>query len=77
MKAKQRFFLAVVVLGLLMTGPFCVTSLLIWLDMQDKERAMLTELLLSRLPCVQYLPAASPCAHNTSSWLQCVCCRLL
>ena len=50
MKAKQRFFLAVVVLGLLMTGPFCVTSLLIWLDMQDKERAMLTELLLSRLP---------------------------
>ena len=50
MKAKQRFFLAIVVLGLLMTGPFCVTSLLIWLDMQDKERAMLTELLLSRLP---------------------------
>ena len=50
MKAKQRFFLAVAVLGLLMTGPFCVTSLLIWLDMQDKERAMLTELLLSRLP---------------------------
>jgi DNA polymerase-3 subunit epsilon len=50
MKAKQRFFLAIVVLGLLMTGPFCVTSLLIWLDMQDQERQMLTELLLSRLP---------------------------
>ena len=50
MKAKQRFFLAVIVLGLLMTGPFCITSLLIWLDMQDKERQMLTELLLSRLP---------------------------
>jgi DNA polymerase-3 subunit epsilon len=50
MKAKQRFFLAIAVLGLLMTGPFCVTSLLIWLDMQEKEREMLTELLLSRLP---------------------------
>ena len=50
MKAKYRFYLAVVVLGLLMTGPFFVTSLLVWLDMKEGERAMLTELLLSRLP---------------------------
>lgn len=50
MKAKQRFLIAVLVLGLLMTGPFVVTSLLVWLDMKDAERRMLTELLLSRLP---------------------------
>ncbi len=50
MKAKYRFALAVVVLGLLMTGPFVVTSLLVWLDMKEAERVMLTELLLSRLP---------------------------
>jgi DNA polymerase-3 subunit epsilon len=50
MKAKYRFSAAVVVLGLLMTGPFTVTSLLVWLDMKEAERVMLTELLLSRLP---------------------------
>lgn len=50
MKAKYRFLLAVAVLGLLMTGPFVVTSLIVWLDMKDGEREMLTELLLSRLP---------------------------
>ena len=50
MKAKHRFIIAVLVLGLLMTGPFVVTSLLVWLDMKDAERQMLTELLLSRLP---------------------------
>ncbi|NJD25391.1 MAG: DNA polymerase III subunit epsilon [Betaproteobacteria bacterium] len=50
MKAKHRLLLAVVVLGLLMTGPFVVTSLLVWLDMQDAEREMLTKLLISRLP---------------------------
>ena len=50
MKAKQRFIVAVIVLGLLMTGPFVVTSLLVWLDMRETERAMLTELLVSRLP---------------------------
>lgn len=50
MKAKHRFILAVLVLGLLMTGPFVVTSLLVWLDMKEAERTMLTELLVSRLP---------------------------
>lgn len=50
MKAKQRFLIAVAVLGLLMTGPFVVTSLLVWLDMKDSERQLLNELLISRLP---------------------------
>jgi len=50
MKAKHRFIFAVGVLGLLMTGPFVVTSLLVWLDMKEAERNMLMELLLSRLP---------------------------
>ena len=50
MKAKHRFILAVVVLGLLMTGPFVVTSLLVWLDMREAERDMLLQLLVSRLP---------------------------
>ncbi len=50
MKAKHRLILAVIVLGLLMTGPFVVTSLLVWLDMKDAERELLTRLLLSRLP---------------------------
>ena len=50
MKAKHRFSLAVLILGLLMTGPFVVTSLLVWLDMKEAERNLLTGLLLSRLP---------------------------
>ncbi|WP_265942929.1 exonuclease domain-containing protein [Dechloromonas sp. A34] len=50
MKAKHRFIFAVIVLGLLMTGPFVVTSLLVWLDMKEGERDLLTGLLLSRLP---------------------------
>jgi len=50
MKAKQRFLLAVVVLGLLMTGPFLITSLLVWLDMQSAERTLLLQLLFPRLP---------------------------
>ena len=50
MKAKHRFIFAVLVLGLLMTGPFVVTSLLVWLDMKEAERGLLTGLLMSRLP---------------------------
>ena len=50
MKAKVRFLLAIVVLGLLMTGPFVVTSLLVWAGMEETERNMLLELLMSRLP---------------------------
>lgn len=50
MKAKARFLLAIIVLGLLMTGPFVVTSILVWLGMEESERNMLLELLMSRLP---------------------------
>lgn len=50
MKAKHRFLIAAGILGLLMTGPFLVTSLLVWLDMKDAERRLLTDLLVSRLP---------------------------
>ncbi|MDR2188746.1 MAG: DNA polymerase III subunit epsilon [Azonexus sp.] len=50
MKAKYRFLAAVAVLGLLMTGPFLVSLLLVWLDMQAGERETLARLLLSRLP---------------------------
>ncbi len=50
MQAKFRFLIAVGVLGLLMTGPFVVTSRLVWLDMGEAERQLLTDLLLSRLP---------------------------
>ncbi|MCK6391655.1 MAG: DNA polymerase III subunit epsilon, partial [Azonexus sp.] len=50
MKAKARFLIAIGVLGLLMTGPFTVTSLLVWVDMKAAERQMLLDLLLSRLP---------------------------
>ena len=50
MKAKYRFLLAVIVLGLLMTGPFMVTVLLVWLNMSASEHAELIHLLLSHLP---------------------------
>jgi len=50
MKAKHRFIFAVLVLGLLMTGPFVVTSLLVLLDMKEAERDMLLGLLVPRLP---------------------------
>jgi len=50
MKAQYRFFLAVMVLGLLMTGPFMVTSLLVWLDMSAAEHEELIHLLFSHLP---------------------------
>jgi DNA polymerase-3 subunit epsilon len=50
MKAKVRFAIAIVVLGLLMTGPFVVTAFLVWAGMEETERRVLTELLMSRLP---------------------------
>jgi DNA polymerase III subunit epsilon len=50
MKAKVRFAIAVVILGLLMTGPFVVTSFLVWVDMGESERQILLDLLVSRLP---------------------------
>lgn len=50
MQAKGRFLVAAAALGLLMTGPFLVTSFVIWHDMRIEERELLTHLLVSRLP---------------------------
>ena len=50
MKARYRFVLAMIVLGLLMTGPFMVTLLLVWLTMSENEHAEMIHLLLSHLP---------------------------
>jgi DNA polymerase-3 subunit epsilon len=50
MKAKLRFILAAAVLGLLMTGPFALTALLLYADAKDAERAAFAEFLLPRLP---------------------------
>ncbi len=50
MKAKLRFIIAACVLGLLMTGPFALTALLLFADSKDAERAAFAEFLLPRLP---------------------------
>jgi DNA polymerase-3 subunit epsilon len=50
MNARKRFLLAVLVLGLLMTGPFLVTVVVIGADMNPAERAETMTLLLRRLP---------------------------
>jgi DNA polymerase-3 subunit epsilon len=50
MNAKLRFLLAVAVLGLLMTGPFMLTGILLFADAKEAERAALLELLAPRLP---------------------------
>ena len=34
MSARLRFALAIVVLGLLMTGPFILTALIVWFETQ-------------------------------------------
>ncbi|TAH46534.1 MAG: DNA polymerase III subunit epsilon, partial [Betaproteobacteria bacterium] len=45
MSARARFVLAVAVLGLLMTGPFLLTALLVWVETPDSARGMLLELI--------------------------------
>ena len=50
MSARLRFLLAVVILGLLVTGPFVVTSTLVWLEMGPAEREQLVQLIVPRLP---------------------------
>lgn len=50
MNARRRFTLAVAVLGLLMTGPFTLTVMLLWADMGPAERSALTGLLWHRVP---------------------------
>jgi DNA polymerase III subunit epsilon len=50
MKARNRFLLAAVVLGLLMTGPFTLTAVLLLGELGSDEKAALTQVLLPRLP---------------------------
>ncbi|MBI5900203.1 MAG: DNA polymerase III subunit epsilon [Rhodocyclales bacterium] len=50
MKAKVRFILAACVLGLLMTGPFALTALLLFADARDAEREAFARFLIPRLP---------------------------
>lgn len=50
LNARVRFALAVVVLGLLMTGPFVLSAILIWLEVQPAEREALVEHIVPRLP---------------------------
>ncbi|MFM8339476.1 MAG: DNA polymerase III subunit epsilon, partial [Fluviibacter sp.] len=50
LKAKWRFVLAVLVLGMLMTGPFLLTSVLIWLGASPGMREVLVEHLLPQVP---------------------------
>jgi DNA polymerase III subunit epsilon len=45
MNARTRFIIAVVVLGLLMTGPFFLTALVTWLNADPAERGLLIEVL--------------------------------
>lgn len=50
MNARMRYVLALVVLGLLITGPFLLTVALLLAEMPETERQALTDLLLPRLP---------------------------
>ncbi|THF65542.1 DNA polymerase III subunit epsilon [Pseudothauera nasutitermitis] len=50
MSARTRFILAVVVLGLLMTGPFLLTAALIWFESRGAERDMLIQAVVPHLP---------------------------
>ena len=50
MNARVRYILALIVLGLLITGPFLLTVALLTTEMSEPERQALAELLLPRLP---------------------------
>ncbi|MGL1835076.1 exonuclease domain-containing protein [Rhodocyclaceae bacterium SMB388] len=50
MNARTRFILAIIVLGLLMTGPFVLTAILIWLSAEPAEQTLLNDLIGPRLP---------------------------
>ena len=50
MNVKLRFILACCVLGLLMTGPFALTGLLLFADARPAELSAFAELLVPRLP---------------------------
>jgi DNA polymerase III subunit epsilon len=57
MKAQLRFALAVVVLGLLMTGPFLLTAMLVWTEAGTADRALLQQLIVPRLALGSLLTA--------------------
>jgi DNA polymerase-3 subunit epsilon len=57
MNAKLRFYLAVAVLGLLMTGPFVLTGTLLFADAGEVERAAMIDLLVPRLPLGGFVTA--------------------
>lgn len=50
MNARTRFVIAVVILGLLMTGPFIATAVLIWLSAGPDEQQLLVQLIGPRFP---------------------------
>ncbi len=50
MNARTRFVLAIVVLGLLMTGPFFITAALVWVETEPANRNVLVEVIGPHLP---------------------------
>jgi len=50
MKARTRFMIAIIVLGLLMTGPFIVSTSLVWRYADADERTLFVELIGPHLP---------------------------
>ncbi|HHW64420.1 MAG TPA: DNA polymerase III subunit epsilon [Rhodocyclaceae bacterium] len=49
MSARARFILAVIVLFLLMTGPFLLTALIVWVETEGEGRALLVDVLAPHL----------------------------
>lgn len=45
LNARTRFIISVLILGLLMTGPFLVTALLVWISADSAEQELLVRLL--------------------------------
>ncbi|MBL8444378.1 MAG: DNA polymerase III subunit epsilon, partial [Zoogloeaceae bacterium] len=50
MNARTRFIIAVIVLGLLMTGPFLLTATLIWVSTEGANRQLLVDMITPHLP---------------------------
>ncbi len=50
MNARTRFAIAILVLGLLMTGPFLLTAAMIWFSAGPDEQSLLDQLIGPRLP---------------------------
>ncbi|HTY98401.1 MAG TPA: DNA polymerase III subunit epsilon, partial [Rhodocyclaceae bacterium] len=58
MNARRRFAIAVVILGLLMTGPFLLTVAILQAELKHGEEAVLAQVLLPRLPLGVLVTAA-------------------